>query len=166
MSNIPLRPPRRTFPKTDSIHPTVMAEAFARAGLETSDLRPAAPRVPEPQSRQTPERASDSISLNVSRCIYHSGVLDEACKLDLHGRNQDQAYGMLEQFIRKRYGDGYRVVLVITGKGSGKLKRLVPGWLEAGPFKEFVASTRVADPRNGGEGARYVYLRQCRTRRP
>lgn len=158
MSDISLRPLRRTIPKTDS-NPTVIAEAFARAGWNTSDPRPASPQVPEPKSRQTPERASDPIPFNVSRYVCHSGVFDGARKLDLHGRNQDQAYGMLEEFIRKRHGDGYRLVLVITGKGSGKLKRLVPGWLEAGPFKEFVASTCVADPWNGGEGARYVHLR-------
>ena len=158
MSDISLHPLRRTFPKAGSI-PTVMAEAFARAGWNAPDPRPVSPWVPEPKARQTPERARDAISFNVSRCVYHSGVFDGARKLDLHGRNQDQAYGMLEEFIRKRHGDGDRVVLVVTGKGSGKLKRLVPDWLEAGPFKEFVAGTCVADPWNGGEGARYVHLR-------
>ena len=163
MSNLSLRPPRRTFSKIGST-PTVMAEAFARAGWDASDPRPASPRMPEPQSRQTPEHASAPIPFKVFQCIS-SGVFDEARRLDLHGCNQSKAHRMLEQFIRKRHGDGNRVVLVITGKGSGTLKRLVPGWLEAAPFKEFVVDTCVADPWNGGEGARYVYLRQCRMRR-
>ena len=164
MSDISLRPPRRTFPKTGST-PTAIAEAFARAGCDKSDFRLASPRMLEPQSRQTLEHASAPIPFKVSQCMS-SGVFDEARRLDLHGCNQNKAYRMLEQFIRKRHGDGNRVVLVVTGKGSGTLKRLVPGWLEAAPFKEFVAGTRVADPWNGGEGARYVYLRQCRMRRP
>ena len=87
------------------------------------------------------------------------GVFDEARKLDLHGCNQDRAYRVLEQFVRERHGDGYREVLIITGKGSGKLKRLVPFWLEVAPFKEFVAGTCVADPWNGGPGACYVHLK-------
>lgn len=157
MSNLSLRPPRRTFSKTGST-PTVMADAFARAGWDASDPRPASPRMPELQSRQTPEHASAPIPFKVPQCMS-SGRFDKPRTLNLHGRNEDQAYGMLDEFIKKRQGDGYREVLVITGKGSGKLKRLVPLWLEVAPFKEFVARTRFADPWNGGEGARYVYLR-------
>ena len=81
--------------------------------------------------------------------------------LDLHGCNVDQAYDKLENFIRECARKGYRNVLVITGKGTGKLKRLVPLWLEVTPFKEFVADARVADPWDGGDGALYVRLRVC-----
>ena len=157
MSDISVRPPRRALSKTYGI-PLVMAEAFARAGLGPSDFPLASSRMSEPQSRQTPEHASDPILIEVCQCIPF-GVFDKERKLDLHGCNQDQAYEMLEEFIRKRHGDGDRHVLVITGKGSGKLKRLVPQWLQVAPFKEFVAGTRVADSWNGGEGARYVHLR-------
>lgn len=156
MSNLSLRPPRRTPFKTDST-PLVMANAFARAGLNPSDFPPAS-RMLELQSRQTPEHASYPMRFKVSRCMSFA-EFDKRHKLDLHGRNQDQAYEMLEKFIRKCHGDGDRCVLVITGKGSGTLKRLVPDWLEAGLFKELVAGTRVADPWHGGEGARYVHLR-------
>ena len=159
MSTLYVRPPRRTSPKTVST-PTVMAQAFARVGWDTLDPRQASPRIPEPQSPQTPEHARDPIRFNVPRCISF-GVFGKVPELDLHGRNEDQAYGMLEEFIRGRHGDGYREVLVITGKGSGKLKRLVPLWLEARPFKEFVGSTCVAKPWHGGEGALYVSLRGC-----
>lgn len=81
-------------------------------------------------------------------------------ELDLHGCNQIQAYERLEAFIRARHLEGHRKVLVITGKGSGTLKRLVPFWLETGPFKELVDSVRHADPCDGGDGALYVYLRE------
>ena len=87
------------------------------------------------------------------------GEFDKRDKLDLHGRNQDQAYEMLKKFIRKRHSDRVRDVLVITGKGSGTLKRCVPLWLGVATFEEFVAETRVAEPWNGGEGALYVRLR-------
>ena len=95
---------------------------------------------------------------NVSQCMSFR-EFDKRHKLDLHGRNQDQAYEMLKKFIRKCHGGGVRYVLVITGKGAGILKRRVPLWLEVAPFKEFVAETRVAEPWNGGEGALYVRLR-------
>lgn len=157
MSILSPRPPRRTLSKTDRT-PTVMADAFARAGLDPSDFPPVSSPTPELQSRSSPEHACDPIRFNGSRFIPF-GEFDERHKLDLHGCNRDQAYEMLEKFIRKRHGDGVRYVRVITGKGSGMLKRLVPQWLQVAPFKELVAGTRVADPWNGGEGARDVHLR-------
>ena len=159
MPKLHVRPRRRTFPKTVST-PTVMAQAFASAGWDTFDPRQVSPRIPEPQSRQTPEHVRAPIRLNVYR-RNSSGVFGKVPELDLHGRNQDQAYEMLGEFIRKRRGDGYRKVLVITGKGSGILKRLVPLWLEEAPLKEFVDGTHVAEPWHGGEGALQVYLRRC-----
>ena len=137
MSNLSLRPSLRTPFKTDST-PLVTADAFARAGLDPSDFPPASSPMPELRSQQTPDHASTPIPINVSRCIsFGVGVSSEVPALDLHGCNRDQAYERLEEFIRKRHGDGYRVVRVITGKGSGTLKRLVPQWLEVAPFKEF-----------------------------
>ena len=150
------RPPRRTLSETGRT-PTVMADAFARADLNPSDFPPGSSPTPELQSRQSPEHARDPIRCNGSRFIPF-GEFDERHKLDLHGCNRDQAYELLKKFIGKRHVDGVRYVLVITGKGSGMLKRLVPQWLQVAPFKEFVAGTRVADPWNGGEGARYVHL--------
>ena len=81
--------------------------------------------------------------------------------LDLHGCSEDRAYDKLENFIRECARKGYHKVLVITGKGTGKLKRLVPLWLEVRPFEEFVADVCVADPWDGGDGALYVCLRDC-----
>ena len=159
MSNLSLRPPRRTLYKTNST-PLVMADAFARADLDPSDFPPASSPMPELRSQQPPDRVNTPIPINVSRCISLGvGVSGKVPALDLHGCNQDQAYERLEEFIRKRHGDRCRVVRVITGKGSGTLKRLVPQWLEVAPFKEFVAETRVAEPWNGGEGALSVCLR-------
>src|SRR5689334_11398100 len=38
-------------------------------------------------------------------------------RLDLHGLTQDRARATLEQFLRRAWDEGFRAVLVITGKG-------------------------------------------------
>ena len=63
--------------------------------------------------------------------------------MDLHGLRQDQAHGVLRQFLFNAQGSGAKLVLVITGKGgrsqdlaswhseTGVLRRSVPQWLRA-----------------------------------
>ena len=136
---------------------TAIAEAFRTAGyhVTSAQVLPDNPR---------------AISRARQLCIHAPGFRRPpainlgsgySAELDLHGCSEDQAYEKLEQFIKQCARKGCRKVLVITGEGSGKLKRLVPLWLEARPFKEFVADSCVADPWDGGNGARYVLLRGC-----
>lgn len=84
-------------------------------------------------------------------------------RIDLHGLNQDRAQPALEAFILRAWDDGYRAVLVITGKGSrgdGVLRRRVPEWLAAPRLREVVAGISEAHRRHGGEGALYVALKR------
>ncbi|MCK6417889.1 MAG: Smr/MutS family protein [Alphaproteobacteria bacterium] len=88
-------------------------------------------------------------------------------RLDLHGLTQAQAHERLRQFILHAYRAGHRCVLVITGKGGiegkGVLRRMVPQWLEEAPLAKTVLSVTAARPKDGGEGALYVYVRRRRT---
>ena len=83
-------------------------------------------------------------------------------KLDLHGMTRNEAHHKLEIFLCKEKMRGSKCVLVITGKGHGKgeglgiLKRKVPLWLE---ISKIVRTWSLADLRDGGEGALYVYLK-------
>ena len=141
---------------------TALAEAFRRAGYELPGAQ-----VP-PEDRKTNSRPLQLL-ITASGYGQTPAVPFEPAdlpKLDLHGCNQDQAYEELEAFIGTRHREGRRKVLVITGKGSGKLKRLVPLWLKEGPFKEFVADVCIADPRDGGDGALYVRLGERQMRIP
>jgi DNA-nicking Smr family endonuclease len=84
-------------------------------------------------------------------------------RLDLHGLDQAAAHARLNAFLRRAQDDGWRAVLVITGKGSrgdGVLRRMVPDWLAAPGLRDVVAGVAEAHRRHGGEGALYVALKR------
>jgi len=84
-------------------------------------------------------------------------------RLDLHGLAQDQARGVLERFLTRAWDEGFRAVLVITGKGvqgDGILKRRTPEWLAAPHLAHIVAGISDAARHHGGEGALYVALKR------
>ena len=84
-------------------------------------------------------------------------------RLDLHGLDQDRAKAVLETFVRRAWDEGYRAVLVITGKGvqgDGVLRRRAPEWLGAPHLAAVVAGISEAHRRHGGEGALYVALKR------
>ncbi len=88
-------------------------------------------------------------------------------RIDLHGMTQDHAHATLDRFIAAAWGDGTRMLLVITGKGNvgsggGVLRRSVPRWLAAGDHSVRVLRIETAQPRHGGSGALYVLLRRRR----
>jgi DNA-nicking Smr family endonuclease len=86
-------------------------------------------------------------------------------RLDLHGMTEAAAYAALTQFILRSTVARYRLLLVVTGKGSmgtGILKRNLPRWLDSSPLASSVLSVRPAYDRHGGEGAFYVLLRKQR----
>jgi len=88
-----------------------------------------------------------------------------AARIDLHGLTHDAARAALTGFIQRSVQEGWRAVLVITGKGAwgdGLLRRLTPEWLAAPPLREHIAGVSQAHRRHGGEGALYVALRRLR----
>lgn len=84
-------------------------------------------------------------------------------RLDLHGLDQDRARAVLEGFLLRAWDEGYRAVLVITGKGvqgDGILRRRTPEWLAAPHLAHIVAGISEAARHHGGEGALYVALKR------
>lgn len=76
---------------------------------------------------------------------------------------QDQARMALAAFLTRAFDDGWRAVLVITGKGvqgDGVLRKAVPGWLGAPELSHIVAGISEAARHHGGEGALYVALKR------
>lgn len=84
-------------------------------------------------------------------------------KVDLHGMTQDRARPALERFLQQAFDEGWRAVLVITGKGvqgDGVLRKQAPAWLGAPHLSHIVAGISEAHRRHGGEGALYVALKR------
>ena len=95
------------------------------------------------------------------------GKLEIEGTLDLHGMTRDQAQGAVRRFIEASQSMGRRTVLVITGKGythggDGVLRSELPRWLNADPLRSKIVAFDFAQPRHGGQGAFYVYIKKVR----
>lgn len=90
------------------------------------------------------------------------GQLRPDAELDLHGLSVDEAATKVRFFLQNAIFQGFRVVLVITGKGLHSSDR--PVLREAigkllGELPEQVVEWAIAPRRYGGEGALVVFLR-------
>lgn len=94
---------------------------------------------------------------------------------------QADAHDSLVAFLNRAFANGYRTVLVITGKGvaddgrrdhdhdldrgpRGVLKRNVPRWLAEPDLARLVVSYTEAHVRHGGGGALYIHLKAVRAK--
>lgn len=134
---------------------------------------PAPPSRPQPASPPPPQPVT--LERRKARRIA-KGTEEIEARLDLHGMTQDDAHGALVGFVRRCHTNGFRTVLVITGKGGGRnarddgddvvprprgvLRRNVPRWLASPELSALVVSYATAHLRHGGEGALYVRLRR------
>lgn len=101
------------------------------------------------------------------------GSRDIDGRLDLHGYRQDEAHARLNGFLAHAQAAGWRLTLVITGKGRpggdfhnlhdperGILRRVVPLWLSLPEFRRYVLGFEDAHLAHGGGGALYVRIRK------
>lgn len=152
----------RTLPKADA----EPLPSPAKAPPKFAGKPKAAPKPPAPAPRPLPHapRALHAIEPNRERRLARGRDVLEA-RIDLHGMDQDRARDALERFLLRAQADGYRAVLVITGKGStgdGVLRRRLPDWLNAQPLRGIVAGVSEARRWHGGKGAVYVALKRSR----
>jgi len=129
--------------------------------------------LPEPQGK-----APQSIDRRKARRIA-IGTIEIEARIDLHGMTQSAAHARLITFLQSAASQGFKTVLVITGKGGarqnatqgdawwdsedvGILRRSVPRWLIEAPLRSIVMASQTAALRHGGEGALYVLLRRRR----
>ena len=149
------------------------AEAPSQPEVKKS-LKPAAPKPapvttapPKPEKPKAP-RAHD---FGEEKRVRRGQVAVEA-RIDLHGFTQIAAESALETFLLGAQRARKRAVLVITGRGSlepswphpqrGVLRRRLPEWLDALAREGIVAGYASAHRAHGGDGAFYVFLKQCR----
>ncbi|MGE3066937.1 MAG: Smr/MutS family protein [Hyphomicrobiaceae bacterium] len=103
-----------------------------------------------------------------------SGRIEIDARIDLHGQRQLEAHRRLVAFLLRAQSEGFKTVLVITGKGrtreeddlgpreTGVLRQNVPRWLDEPELRPLVVGYSTAHARHGGEGALYVEIRRRR----
>jgi DNA-nicking Smr family endonuclease len=127
----------------------------AKAAAPRAAAPPPAPKL-SPLDRRTRARLS-------------RGSLAIEARIDLHGFTQAAAHDRLVAFLRGAQADGFRLALVITGKGRpdaapgerGVLRRSVPLWLASPDLRMLVVGFEPAGRGHGGDGALYVRIRRA-----
>jgi DNA-nicking Smr family endonuclease len=161
----PLRPPQPSLP-LDGGEAVRVGES---GGAPKPTKRPPIVTHPHPVLRTSlPMKGREPAPADVEANLRHRlarGREALAARIDLHGLTHDAARAALTRFIERSVAEGWRAVLVITGKGvggDGVLRRRVPEWLAAPPIRPHVAGVSEAHRRHGGEGALYVALKRKR----
>jgi len=148
---------------------------------EQVEKQPAQPPFPTvrlaPSPRSAPPKTITSVlthgtTAGVDRRTaerFKKGTMEIDGRIDLHGMTRDAARVALHSFITQSVARRRRVILVITGKGrqnggQGVLKAEVPHWLNEPSVRSYILSFSYAQPKHGGEGALYVYLKRDRNR--
>jgi DNA-nicking Smr family endonuclease len=158
---------------------TTKRKAAAKAVSAADDLKPAPQRVPKPLRPAVPSvkkvpPLAPFDRRERQRVARGRQTID--ARIDLHGMTQSQAHDALMHFVRGAQGNGARLVLVVTGKGSSKgskmpnnaepergvLRRQVPLWLALPEFRPLIVGFDEAHLTHGGQGALYVRLRRIR----
>lgn len=86
-------------------------------------------------------------------------------RLDMHGMSMDQAHAALEQFLIRAQERGFKIVLIITGKGAlsseNTLRYQLPRWIKESSLAQRISSFHApARPQDGGQGACYIGVRK------
>jgi DNA-nicking Smr family endonuclease len=150
-------PPRGKGPGAGAPAPSLPASAIKR-------LKQQAPAKSPPHPALSPQGGEGSRIIEPNRKQRITREREPiGARLDLHGLDQDRARAVLEAFLVRAFEDGWRAVLVITGKGvqgDGILRKRAPEWLAAPHLANVVAGISEAHRRHGGEGALYVALKR------
>lgn len=162
----PLRPEPPVAPPPPK-PPVPEAAAIPPADIATSTQAPAKPptgRPPLPPMHTLGRRERVKV-------VRGTTAIDG--RLDLHGLRQDEARARLEGFLYRAQASGFKLVLVITGKGRpggdftalheperGVLRRVVPMWLSLPEFRALVVGYEEAHLAHGGGGALYIRIRR------
>ncbi len=151
----------RTLPDPPEAEPN---STPAPADAKTAPEPPARVKGPSPKPCPPPKPASSGpnpIEPGRKRRIVREQELGPA--LDLHGLDQDRARQALTLFLHQASAEGWRAVLVITGKGTrggGVLRQRTPEWLADPSLRGLVAGVSEAHRTHGGAGALYVALKR------
>ena len=115
-----------------------------------------------------------NISVKESDLPKKNVEINKVQKLDLHGSSLIEANEIIRNFITKSFNNGYKKLLVVTGKGlrskfhdnpylSEKLSTLkysVPEYIKNDEnLNKKISRISQASLKDGGEGAIYIFLK-------
>lgn len=158
---VPSAPATKPKPNTPAPMPPIKPFVIG------SKARPAT-AVPTTTQKQAPQMDARAFSK------MKRGKLRPEATLDLHGMTVAQAHPELVRFVMNASARGFRLVLIISGKGkstnhmgyvqngNGILRTSVPVWLKQAPVAQVILDVAEAHQKHGGGGAFYVYLRKRR----
>lgn len=116
--------------------------------------------IPSPVAAKTVKKASN--------LVFTPFIVERKKKIfvpdttiDLHGYTIHQAYQTFLEFVAISYSQKYKNTLVITGHGDGEtsIKKEFTIWVEHPSIKFMISKCQQAEPRHGGSGAFYVFLK-------
>ena len=115
-----------------------------------------------------------NISLKEADFSQNNTEINKVRKLDLHGFSLSKSNKIVKKFVVESFDQGYKKLLIITGKGlrskaydnpyiSEKfcvLRYAVPEFINNDEsLNNKVRKISIADIKNGGEGAIYIFLK-------
>ena len=107
--------------------------------------------------------------------VKQNTIISKTKRLDLHGLSLSQANKIVKKFIIESFEYGYKKLLIITGKGlrskvypnpylsekMNVLKHSVPEFIKSDEdLFEKIKRISIADLKDGGEGAFYIFLKK------
>ncbi len=164
----PLRPsavsgaPDPSSPFMENLRKKAKSSPQSVVPLAGSELRP-----------KLPNKPLSSLDRRTSQKLRNGRIPIDAT-LDLHGFRQAEAHNRLIRFVESCQSQGFKCVLVITGKGvpdmaqkprgaenvRGVLRTALPNWLQTPPLDRYVVKYQSAHIHHGGAGAFYLFLRR------
>ena len=115
-----------------------------------------------------------NISPKEADFLQNNTEINKVRKLDLHGFSLSESNKIVKKFVVESFDQGYKKLLIITGKGlrsksydnpyiSEKfsvLRYAVPEFINNDEsLNNKVRKISIADIKNGGEGAIYIFLK-------
>ena len=117
----------------------------------------------------------ENISVKEVDFLQENIQINKIPKLDLHGLSLSKANQKVKEFINESFDQGYKKLLIVTGKGlrskinndpyrskkMNVLKHSVPEYIKnEEDISKKIKSISMADIEDGGEGAIYVFLKR------